>query len=258
VENNSTEANARYWAIVPAAGVGARMGSDRPKQYLPLAGRTVIEQSLDCLLNHPEITAAVVAISRTDGYWADLAYQHTKPTHTAPGGTERFDSVLNALHYLHEMADDQDWVLVHDAARPCLRQADISRLMEQCKNHSVGGILAVPVKDTIKLSVKVSAKASAKASTKQTLKNQTINKTVDREPLWHAQTPQMFRLGPLRDALLQALADGVVVTDEASAMEHVGQYPLLIEGHADNLKITRPEDLPLAEFYFSQLSPTST
>ena len=222
------------------------MGSRRPKQYLPLAGLTVIEHSLNCLLNHPEISAAVVAISETDGYWADLAYQHTKPIYTAPGGAERCDSVLNALHSLREMADEQDWVLVHDAARPCLRQKDISQLIKQCKNHPVGGILAVPVKDTIKHSLKGSSPPQA------------IDKTIDRDVLWHAQTPQMFRFGALCDALLRAVADGITVTDEASAMEHFGQHPLLIEGHGDNLKITRPEDLPLAEFYFSQLTPTST
>ena len=228
------------WAIIPAAGVGARMGANCPKQYLPLSGRTVIEHSLDALLNHLEICGAVVAISETDGYWADLAYQHEKPVHKAQGGTERCHSVLNALHVLAEFASADDWVLVHDAARPCVRQDDITQLIERCQSHAVGGILAVPVKDTIKQSFK------------QSDQNPLIRKTIDRDSLWHAQTPQMFRLGMLRDALQQALADGVSITDEASALEHAGQHPLLVEGHADNLKITRPEDLPLAEFYFSQ------
>lgn len=231
--NSQSSSPVAYWAILPAAGVGARMEADCPKQYLPLAGRTVIEHSLDALLNHPAICGAVVAISDTDDYWADLAYQHDKPVHKAEGGAERCHSVLNALHRLAGIAELDDWVLVHDAARPCVRQDDISQLIERCQSHPVGGILAVPVKDTIK----------------QSNQNSLVSKTVDRESLWHAQTPQMFRLGMLRDALEQALADGVSITDEASALEHAGQQPLLVEGHADNIKITRPEDLSLAEFY---------
>lgn len=212
------------------------MGSHCPKQYLPLAGRSVIEHSLDVLLDHPSISGGVVALSETDGYWAELDYRHAKPLHRAAGGAQRCDSVLNALQLLAGIVAADTWVLVHDAARPCLRAADISRLIEACSAHPVGGILAVPVKDTIK----------------QADHTAHIVTTVDRESLWHAQTPQMFRLGMLRDALAQALADGVPITDEASALEHVGQRPLLVEGHADNLKITRPEDLPLAEFYVSQ------
>ena len=212
------------------------MEADCPKQYLPLAGRTVIEHSLDALLNHPAICGAVVAISDTDGYWADLAYQHDKPVHKAQGGAERCHSVLNALHRLAGIAERDDWVLVHDAARPCVRQDDISQLIERCQSHPVGGILAVPVKDTIK----------------KVAESEMIVGTVDRAMLWHAQTPQMFRLGALRDALQQALAAKAVITDEASAMEWIGQVPRVVEGHADNIKITRPEDLSLAEFYLQQ------
>jgi len=234
--NSHSSSPVNCWAIFPAAGVGARMEANCPKQYLPLAGRTVIEHSLDALLDHPAIRGGVVALSETDGYWGDLAYQHAKPVRRATGGAERCDSVLNALHVLADIASADDWVLVHDAARPCVRPDDISLLIEHCQSHPVGGILAVPVKDTIK----------------QSNHNGHIIGTVDRESLWHAQTPQMFRIGMLRDALAQALSDGVLITDEASALEHIGQQPLLVEGHADNLKITRPEDLPLAEFYFSQ------
>jgi len=235
--NSDSSALSDCWAIIPAAGVGARMESDRPKQYLPLAGRTVIEQSLDAVLNHPAVRGAVVAISESDAYWSELQYQHTKAVQVAPGGAERCHSVLSALRVLKETADETDWVLVHDAARPCLRQEDISRLIMACQNHPVGGILAVPVKDTIK----------------HASQNGVISHTVDRAALWHAQTPQMFRLGALCSALERALEGAAQITDEASAMEYTGQYPLLIEGHADNLKITRPEDLPLAEFYFSRL-----
>ncbi len=219
------------------------MASDRPKQYLPLAGRTVIEHSLNAVLNHPAIKGVVLAIAADDEYWAELDYQHQKPVLLAPGGAERCHSVLNALNVLQTMASETDWVLVHDAARPCLRQDDISQLIECCKHHPVGGILAVPVKDTIKQSTDSDEINS-------------ISATVDRSLLWHAQTPQMFRLGLLHDALTQAMAAGITMTDEASALEWCGQMPILVEGHGDNIKTTRPEDLPLAEFYFSQSQPT--
>ena len=223
----------RCWAVVPAAGVGARMGADRPKQYLPLAGRSVIEHSLDRLLDHPRISGGVVAISEGDGYWPGLNYRHTKQLWIAPGGSERCDSVLSALQVLSGHAAEDDWVLVHDAARPCLRSGDIDRLIAACSTHAVGGILAVPVRDTIK----------------RAEQGKLIAATVDRSTLWHAQTPQMFHLRDLRMALSQALAAKVVITDEASALEWIGKQPLLVEGHADNIKITRPEDLPLAEFF---------
>lgn len=209
------------------------MAADRPKQYLPLAGRTVLEHSLDRLLNHPRISGAVLAISSGDDYWPGLDYHPEKPLWLAAGGTERCHSVLNALAALSEHAAETDWVLVHDAARPCVRSGDVDRLLDACAQHPVGGILAVPVKDTLK-------KAGPGGE---------IVETVDRADLWHAQTPQMFRLGELRAALEQALAAQVLVTDEASALECLGHKPLLVEGHADNLKITRPEDLALAEFY---------
>ncbi len=229
-----------FWAVIPAAGVGARMAADRPKQYLPLAGRTVIERSLDAMLNHPAIKGGVLAISAADEHWEKLGYQHKKPVLLAPGGAERCHSVLNALGVLQTTANETDWVLVHDAARPCLRQEDISQLIKCCEHHSVGGILAVPVTDTIKQSTN-----DGKADT--------IAATVDRSLLWCAQTPQMFRLGVLRDALAKALVAGVTITDEASALEWNGRMPILTKGHSDNIKITSPEDLPLAEFYFSRL-----
>ena len=235
--NKEVDKNPKYWAVIPAAGVGKRMGGDRPKQYLLIAGETVVEHSLDRLLDCPEIDGAVVAISSGDGYWKELNYQHEKPVLVATGGKERSDSVLNALQQLSQTADDNDWVLVHDAARPCVRQEDIHKLIQSCKDHPVGGILAVPVKDTIKESNDSSE----------------IRETVDRSTLWHAQTPQMFRLGPLRDALSKALDADVEITDEASAMEGVGCKPLLVEGHADNIKITRQEDVNLALFYFDKM-----
>ncbi len=227
----------RCWAVIPAAGVGSRMQADRPKQYLPLLGCTVIEQTLQRLLAHPRIGGSVVAISSDDGWWSEVKIETDRPLWVAEGGDERCHSVLNALQTLSAHASNRDWVLVHDAARPCLRSEDIDELIRRCESHPVGGLLAVPVKDTLK-------RADAA---------QTVQETVDRNRLWHAQTPQMFRLGELRDALQQALAANALVTDEASAMERAGHAPLLVEGHADNIKITHPEDLALAELYLKYL-----
>lgn len=230
-------ANPRCWAVVPAAGVGTRMQAERPKQYLPLLGRCVIEHTLQRLLAHPCIGGGVVAISSDDGWWPEVKIETDKPLWLAEGGDERCHSVLNALQILSAQAAEQDWVLVHDAARPCLRSEDIDELVRHCEAHPVGGLLAVPVKDTLK-------RADAARN---------VWETVDRSQLWHAQTPQMFRLGPLRDALQQALAANALVTDEASAMERAGHAPLLVEGHADNIKITHPEDLALAGLYLKYL-----
>ncbi|MCK4707376.1 MAG: 2-C-methyl-D-erythritol 4-phosphate cytidylyltransferase, partial [Gammaproteobacteria bacterium] len=192
--NKNADKKPKFWAVIPAAGVGKRMGGDRPKQYLSIAGKMVLEHSLDRLLDSPDIVGTVVAISDDDGYWKELNYQHEKTVLLAPGGRERCDSVLSALQALLQTANADDWVLVHDAARPCVRQEDIHKLIQSCQHHPVGGILAVPVKDTIKESNDLAEVGFSE-----------ITKTVDRSRLWHAQTPQMFRLGPLCDALKKAL-----------------------------------------------------
>ncbi len=224
-----------YWAVIPAAGVGKRMRADVPKQYLPLCGKAVIAHTLERLASHAKINGLVVALSEDDAFWPDLDLSIDKPLWRAEGGVERCHSVLNALHVLSVHADDDDWVLVHDAARPCVRLDDISRLIEQAGDET-GGLLGIPVRDTMKRS---------------TDKNTVID-TLDRRRLWHALTPQMFRLGALRSALIQALENEALVTDESSAMELAQYSPVLVEGHADNIKITRPEDLMLAEFYLQQ------
>lgn len=226
----------RLWAILPAAGVGRRMGSAIPKQYLELAGRTVIERTLELFVAHARIAGIVVALGAEDGYWDATGYAaHPKVIRTA-GGAERCHSVLNALLALEGRAGDADWVLVHDAARPCLRLEDLERLMDGLAEDAVGGLLGIPVRDTMK-------RANG---------GERIDATVDRSGLWHAYTPQMFRLGLLRHALQDALAANDLVTDDASAIERLGHAPRLIEGHADNIKITRAEDLPLAHFYLHQ------
>ena len=225
----------RYWAVVPAAGVGRRMGSAIPKQYLSLAGLSVIVRTLDTLLSHPRISGVAVAIGADDLWWNSIRLDTGKPLLRVNGGEERCHSVLNALYALRERAAPEDWVLVHDAVRPCLRSTDLDVLMETLKDDPVGGLLAVPVRDTMK-------RANADGR---------VSATVDRAALWHALTPQMFRLHVLLNALEQALEQGLLVTDDAAAVEALGLAPRLVEGRADNIKITRPEDLALAEFYLT-------
>ncbi len=225
----------QIWAVVPAAGIGARMQADRPKQYLHLLGKSVIEHALSRFLNHQIINGVVVAIADNDDYWSGLDLLSSR-LFVAPGGSERCHSVLSALQLLSTMAQDDDWVLVHDAARPCLRSEDIDHLINTLCDDSVGGLLALPVRDTMKRADDQSR----------------VVETVERDGLWHALTPQMFRLGLLRKAMEQTLANGEMVTDEAMAIEMLNLKPRLVEGHADNIKITHPQDLALAELYIQQ------
>lgn len=224
-----------HWVVVPAAGVGKRMGSAVPKQYLDLNGRPVIDHTIERLLLHPQIDGVCVAISEEDGWWGDTEFAAHPDLVVVPGGRERCLSVFNALERLLDRANSQDWVLVHDAARPCVRRSDIDHLMAMVEAHPIGGLLGMPVRDTMK----------------RTDAADRILETVERNDLWHAFTPQMFRLGVLFDALKGALDAGFLVTDEASAIEWAGHQPIMVEGHSDNLKITRPDDLALAAYYLS-------
>lgn len=219
------------WAVIPAAGSGRRMGGNRPKQYLPLAGKTVIEHVLDRFLAHPAIRGIVVALAEGDPWHQRIARDGAVPVITVTGGAERHLSVLNALHRLHGVAKPEDWVLVHDAARPCLRAADIDRLIDELRDHPVGGLLGLPVADTLK----------------RVDHAQDVIATLSRENLWHASTPQMFRLGELTAAIERAVREQVVVTDEAAAIERTARMPRMVIGSPDNIKITRPADLALAE-----------
>lgn len=232
----------RFWAVLPAAGVGRRMGSATPKQYLDLAGRTVIDHALDLFILDARIQGVVVALGPEDGYWASSVYADHPKVMRAQGGAERCHSVLNALECLAGHADPADWVLVHDAARPCLRAADLNLLIETLREDPIGGLLGIPVRDTMK---RAGGRERAEGQDR-------VAETVDRSALWHAFTPQMFRLGQLRAALNDALTAQDLVTDDASAMERAGRAPRLVEGHADNIKITRADDLPLARFYLQQ------
>ncbi len=227
-------ASQKIWAVVPAAGVGKRMNADRPKQYLHLAGKTVIEHTLSRLLQAEVFAAVAVAISEEDPYWSELSIASHEKIITAAGGKERADSVLSGLHAIRTQATDDDWVLVHDAARPCITRADIHHLIESLINDEVGGILALPCADTLK-----------------NVQGKNILGTVDRSVIWRALTPQMFRYGTLKTALEHAVGNPVI-TDEASALELQGLQPKIVEGRPDNIKITRPEDLALAQFFMAQ------
>jgi 2-C-methyl-D-erythritol 4-phosphate cytidylyltransferase len=224
------------WAVVPAAGRGTRFGSETPKQYLHIAGRPLIEHSLRSLLAHPLVDGVMVALSPDDLYWGGWREIFGKPVYTCVGGAERADSVLAALQALPAVVHEDRFVLVHDAARPCLRAVDLSRLLAMGEVDPVGAILAAPVRDTIKRSVN----------------HQHIDATEPREQLWRALTPQMFRRGGLMRAISSAMRSGIKLTDEAMAMECLGLKPKLVEGSEDNIKVTTPSDLALAEFILSK------
>ncbi|MGX5914277.1 2-C-methyl-D-erythritol 4-phosphate cytidylyltransferase [Aliidiomarina sp. Khilg15.8] len=223
-----------FIGILPAAGIGARMDSSVPKQYLHIAGRTILEHSLSALLQDPRIEHIVVALHPEDTHFSDLPLAQDPRVHTVTGGATRAESVLLALRSLPVVTDQL--VVVHDAARPCLREQDLEAVMNAAvQSPQQGAILATPVRDTMK-----------RGST------QGIEATVSRENLWHALTPQVFSLELLRHNLQAALDAGTEITDEASAMEWAGLQPQLISGAADNIKVTRPDDLVWAEWWLQR------
>ncbi len=224
----------RLWYVVPAAGAARRMGGDTPKQYLSCGGRTLLEWSLAPFVRDPRFAGGVVALAADDAGWRALPATLRQRVATTTGGRERADSVLAGLAALP--AIDDDWVLVHDAARPCLPRKDLDRLIEACLADPVGGLLALPVADTLKRS-----------------DGARVAVTVPREGLWRALTPQMFRAGLLRRALLAADAAGAAPGDEAAAVEALGEHPLLVEGSALNIKVTRPSDLALVSACLAQI-----
>lgn len=229
----------KIWAIVPAAGIGKRMQSDIPKQYMSLNGRPVIEHTIDALLQNKNISGLVIALQPDDDYWPEVEITSEKTVLRTTGGKERSDSVLNAIHELFRyegFSRDTDWVMVHDAVRPCLRQQDIDKLANEV-NDDNGGLLALPVRDTMK-----------RQNTADDAEIRVVE-TVDRENLWHALTPQYFPVLSLKNALEAAQQNNLLITDESSAMELAGYFPRLVEGNEDNIKITRPGDLRLAGLY---------
>lgn len=226
-------------ALIPAAGNGSRMKANYPKQYLKVAGKTIIDHTIAVLLNQPRISKIIISLNKDDIFFHQLMIAKNPKIKTVIGGCQRADSVLAGLNYLsNNIQLDPCWVLVHDAVRPCLHQADLTSIINFIDNQasSYGGILAVPVRDTIKRSVQGKID---------------ISHTIERSELWYALTPQFFPLALIKNCLTQALTQKAVITDEASALEYCGYHPQLLEGRADNLKVTKPEDLMLAEFYLS-------
>ena len=224
----------RVFAVVPAAGVGSRMQADRPKQYLELHGQTVLEHTLNRLLAFSPIEKIVLPVSSDDAYWKDISLNGHPKIVSCEGGRERFQSVLNGLKKLLEFgAQKEDWVMVHDVARPCIQHDDLQKLLDDAGEQ--GSILGAQVRDTMK----------------RTNDKGEIITTVERDNLWHALTPQLAPLGVLIKAIETSIEDGVNITDEASALEHVGLAPKMVAGRPSNIKITRPEDLALAGMYLS-------
>lgn len=219
----------RIWIVVPAAGASRRLGRSVPKQHVEIAGRTMLEHALAPLLAHPAVTGGVVVLAAGDQAFDRLPAAMRAQLRVATGGRERCDSVLAGLEALVE-ATAEDWVLVHDAARPCLPAEDLDRLIRECSTDAVGGLLAVPVADTLKREA-----AGAR-----------VGATAPRDGLWRAMTPQMFRHGVLLRALREAVAAGRRPADEATALERLGLQPRLVEGSPVNIKVTHPTDLEFA------------
>ncbi|HLF66526.1 MAG TPA: 2-C-methyl-D-erythritol 4-phosphate cytidylyltransferase [Gammaproteobacteria bacterium] len=224
--------HAKVWAIVPAAGIGQRMGQERPKQYLMIQGKPILAHTLARLAQVPDFEQIIIALHPEDTYWQSLDITDPR-IQTVIGGTLRFESVLNALKHLESQAQPSDWILVHDAVRPCITAPRVMQLLAEIKTDPVGGLWGVPVRDTLK----------------QVDNEGRVLHTVPREILWHALTPQIFRFELLYRALQKAKADHIVLTDEASAIEYLGYHPKMVQGDYSNIKITWPEDLAAAAYY---------
>ncbi len=230
----------RYWLVVPAAGLGQRMQSTVPKQYLRINSRFVLDITLSRLRSALTLAGCVVPLHPEDRWWADSESASVAGIETCPGGTKRADSVMAALGQLQDRAGPDDWVLVHDVARPCVHPDDLANLIRSLAGESVGGLLAAPVADTLKQVAPGSDR---------------VTSTVDRDSCWRAFTPQMFRYSVLLQALTESTRHGRgAVTDEASAIERLGWQPKVVAGRSDNIKITVPEDLALAEFILARQS----
>ena len=228
--------NDNCFLIIPASGIGKRMNESIPKQYLKLAnGVSIIDQCLKTLLSLDKITACIVAIANGDEQFeSSLYFNHPKMLSTASGGKERYHSVLNALNSLNEIANFNDWVLVHDAVRPCIQKEDVKNLIDGVSSHSTGGILAIRVIDTVKQ-----------------INSQDKISTIDRKKLYQAQTPQMFRFGILKEALERSIEFDNHITDGSEEIEKLGYSIKIVIGSKSNIKITQPDDLKLANYYLN-------
>ena len=225
-------------ALIPAAGLSVRFGGTTLKQYAHLLGIPVIAHSIEAVSRHPAVSSVTVALAPDDGIFDELVRPYFPAVRTVTGGDSRAQTVMNGLGFIREIDPEAEWVLVHDAARPCLRGDALARLLNAGLASDCGGILAVPVSDTLKLAGD----------------DGRVERTLDRSRCWAAQTPQLFRLEQLLPALEASLAAGEVPTDEAAAMERAGFRPLLVEGSGTNIKITGPEDLALAQFILQRQS----
>lgn len=222
----------RVHALIPAAGQSVRFGGTTVKQYTHLLGQPVMAHSIQAVLKHPSVTQVTVVLAPDDGIYNELIRPVFPEVTTVEGGETRSQSVMNGLRFIMEADPDCEWVLVHDAARPCLSAAALHDLIELGLTSMAGAILAIPVSDTLKV-----ANESGY-----------INQTVDRSCYWSAQTPQLFRIHQLAANMESALSQGEQPTDEAAAMEAAGVHPLLVQGVASNIKITGPDDMAMAEF----------
>ena len=235
--------NDGVWVVIPASGVGSRMQSTIPKQYLSVQGKTVLEHTVGRFFDIPEVVGIIVVVSELDSYWSavknNLASNFKNKTarlYSTQGGSERSESVLNGLAFLSDVLSvkSEQWVMVHDAARPCVNVMDVMTLLKEVRSNpdADGGILATPVKDTLKR-----ARADG-----------IVLETQARESLWQALTPQLFQLGALVESIQIAMKAGIAITDEASAMEFNHKQVQLVEGSSDNIKLTTPSDLKIIDF----------
>jgi len=229
--------NQQFVAVVPAAGVGKRMLANCPKQYLSIDNKTILEHTVERLLSHPLINKVIIALGESDEYFPQTSLANNIDVETVIGGKERVDSVLAGLKAIDPQ--HYSWVLVHDAARPCVNHDDISSLVAHCLEKETGGLLATPVRDTMKRSVS------------SDLDENQISNTVEREKLWHALTPQMYKVSELKEAIISGINNGAELTDESSAIERANLPSLLISASSQNIKITHPDDLALAAFFLT-------
>ncbi|MGU3312341.1 2-C-methyl-D-erythritol 4-phosphate cytidylyltransferase [Acinetobacter sp. M5A5_2a] len=227
----------KLWAVIPAAGSGSRFSKTELKQYQYIQDRTVLEHTIRRISQLP-LNGYVLAIGTQDTFAQTLAFQNIDKAHFCTGGAERVHSVLNALNHLLNFADENDWVLVHDAARPCVTIDCLNALVAKAIESNDSAILAIPVRDTLK----------------QVKTGDHIDKTVSRDSLWQAQTPQITKIGKLKKAIEQALENNVTITDEASALEYMGETVRVVMGRSDNIKITYPDDLELARLILQSQS----
>ncbi|MBI1447511.1 2-C-methyl-D-erythritol 4-phosphate cytidylyltransferase [Acinetobacter sp. AC1-2] len=227
----------KLWAVIPAAGSGSRFSKTELKQYQYIQDRTVLEHTILRIGQLP-LNGYVLAIGTQDTFAQTLAFQNIDKAHFCTGGAERVHSVLNALNHLLNFADENDWVLVHDAARPCVTIDCLNALVAKAIESNDSAILAIPVRDTLK----------------QVKTGDHIDKTVSRDSLWQAQTPQITKIGKLKKAIEHALENNVIITDEASALEYMGETVRVVMGRSDNIKITYPDDLELARLILQSQS----